>query len=374
MRVCYLTDFFIPHYQGGGERRYYEIAKRLIKKGHTVDIVCMRIAGAKNTEKIDGIPVHHIGPVIHKPPQRTLKDFTSFLLAQRKWLKKHEYDIIEGQGISLFILPWVKHFLKKPAIALVHDLSSGSKDQWFTRAKIPSLGEKLSVKLPFTKILTVSNGTKKQLTQNYKVDEEKIKVIHNGVDLKLIDSVKTIPTKNRIIFVGRLIPHKHVDDLLNAFSTILKQIPTAHLTIIGTGTEEENLKKLAKKLRLKNTEFLGNMPDYKTVLQEIKRSSVLALPSTREGFGIVLAEANACGVPVIAYDIEGVRDLVQSGVNGILVQQRDINALTTALIQILNNEHTRTSLGNNGRQRVEKLFTWERTADKIEQFYKNMIS
>ncbi|MBI4141499.1 glycosyltransferase family 4 protein [Candidatus Woesearchaeota archaeon] len=374
MRICYLTDFFVPHYQGGGERRYYEIAKRLIKKGHTVDIVCMKIAGAKDNENIDGIPVHHIGPTIQKPPQRTLKDFAQFFLAQQKWLRTHKYDIIEGHGFSLFILPFVKYILKKPAIALVHDVSSSDNDQWFARSKISAIGEKLSVKLPFTKILTVSNGTKNQLIKKYKINEEKIKVIHNGVDLKLTDSVKQpSKEKNTIIFVGRLIPHKHVDDLLQAFSKITKKIPTAKLKIIGTGSEEEKLISLTKKLRLNNVRFLGNVKDYKNILKEIKKSRVLALPSTREGFGIVLAEANACYVPVVAYEIEGVRDVVQSGVNGILVPPQNTKTLSTALIEILTNEQTRISFGNNGRQRVEQLFTWEKTTDQIEKFYQSMI-
>lgn len=373
MRICYLTDFFLPHYQGGGERRYYEIAKRLVKKGHQVDIVCMRIAGIPDTETIDHIKVHHIGPTIQKPPQRKLSDFTKFLLAERQWLKKHEYEIIEGHGVSLFILPWVKYFLKKPAIALIHDVSSGNKDQWFARSRLSSIGEKISAKLPFTKILTVSNGTKNQLIQNYNIKEEKITVIHNGVDIKLIDSVKTqIKTKNNIIFTGRLIPHKHADDILNAFSMILKKIPTAKLTIIGTGSSEKELRQQAKENKLKNVKFLGNTQNYTDVIKELKKSAVLALPSTREGFGIVLAEANACSVPVVAYDIEGVRDFVQSGVNGILVPPRDINALARAIIEILTNNQIRIQLGEEGRQRVQQGFTWDHAAEKIEALYVNM--
>ena len=66
-----MSDFFVPHYQGGGERRHYEILKRLVKKGHKVDLVCMKIKGVKKHEKIDGINVYHIGPKIANPPKIT---------------------------------------------------------------------------------------------------------------------------------------------------------------------------------------------------------------------------------------------------------------------------------------------------------------
>lgn len=375
MRICYLTDFFVPHYYGGGERRYFEIAKRLVKKGHTVHIICMRIKGVPDTEKIKGIVVHHIGPEIIQPPNRTFTDFIRFLHAQLHWLRKKEYDIIEAHGASLFILPFVRFYLKKPAIALIHDISSGTPDQWFALNKLARIYERFATKLPFTKILTVSNGTKHQLITSHNISPERIKVIHNGVDLHLIDSVHVQTTKQKtILFVGRLIPHKHVDDLIIAFSMIQKKNTNTHLTIIGTGISEKELKRQAKTLNLKNVHFLGNISDDKSLIKEIKKSTVVALPSTREGFGIILAEANACNIPVVAYDIEGVRDLLQSGINGILVPPRDISALSKALLELITNQAVRSKLGLQGRSRVEQYFTWDKTTDAIETFYGTLLS
>jgi len=374
MRICYLTDFFVPHYQGGGERRYYEIAKRLVKKGHSVDIICMRIHNVCDEEKIDGINVHHIGPTINSPPKRKLSDFFKFLHAQKHWLKKHNYDIIEAQGASIFILPWAKLFLKKPSIALIHDISSGEKDQWFAFGNISALYEKTITKLPFTKILTVGSGTKNQLIKQHGVKTEQIKVIHNGADLKTIDSVKvkTIQ-KNTIIFAGRLVPHKHVDDLLKAMQIINKKMRKAKLKIIGTGPQEGTLKKLAKELKLENTQFLGQIKEYEGVIKEIKKSTLLVLPSTREGFGIVLAEANACKKPVIAYDIDGVRDVVQSTKNGLLVPPNNVEELANAILHLLANNKLCLQMGLEGRKRVEEKFTWDKTASEIENFYNSLI-
>lgn len=374
MRICYLTDFFIPHYQGGGERRYYEIAKRLIKKGHDVEIICMRIKNVPDVEKIGGITVRHIGPIISSPPNRTMTDFFKFLRAQKKWLKQNNYDLIEAQGVSILILLWVKYFLKKPTIALIHDTSSGQKDQWFQFGRLSQFYEKIITRLPFTRILTVGNGTKNQLVKQYGVGEQKIKVINNGVDLKQIDSVKIMNAeKNTVVFVGRLVPHKHVDELLKAMQIIGQKIPGVRLKIIGAGPEESELKKQVKDLHLKNVKFFGNLPEYRQVVSEIKKSSVFVLPSTREGFGMAIAEANACSKPVVAYDIEGVRDVIQSGKNGVLVRPNDVQELANNVVELLKNRIVRDSLGSEGRKRVEELFTWDKTADEIEEFYKTIL-
>ena len=103
MKICYVIDFFVPHYQGGGERRLYEIAKRMIKKGHSVDVLCMKIKGVPDYENIDGINVYHIGPTIKNPPYRSPLDFLKFIVAVFKWLMRNKYDVVDAQAfIPLF--------------------------------------------------------------------------------------------------------------------------------------------------------------------------------------------------------------------------------------------------------------------------------
>jgi glycosyltransferase involved in cell wall biosynthesis len=376
MRICIVSDFFIPHYQGGGERRYYEIARRLVKKGHQVDVICMKIDGANDYEEIEGIKIHHIGPKIKNPPQRSSLDFIKFIFAVFKWIFTHNYDVIDAQTYAPLIPSFLAAKLKRiPIIATIHDVSTDDDDQWIQSSKTAAIAEKILVRIPYDKIITVSDETKKSLVKYYSVKEERICVVYNGVDLELIDSVKIQKKyENTVIFVGRLAPHKHVDHLLKVIKSLKNQIPDILLIIVGNGVEKEKLESLTYRYKIENNvKFLYNL-DYLELIGEIKKSNVLALPSTREGFGMVLAEANACEVPVIAYASGGVVEVVEDGFNGFLIQPYDLESLENHINSLLNDSSNALNLGKNGRKIVGNNFTWNIIIKDILKVYNNLGS
>ena len=373
MKICIISDFFIPHYNGGGERRYYEIAKRLVEKGHSVDLLCMKIQGVNSTETIDGINVYHIGPTIRKPPYRNLFDFIYFILAAFWWIIKHDYAVIDAQTYAPLIPGFFAAKIKGiKVVGTIHDVSSLGTDQWLIFPGLASLLEKILVIIPFNKIITVSNSTRKALIEYYGVNPKRIQLVHNGVDLEFIDSLKVDEKyENSIIYVGRLAPHKHVDDLIYALKILKNEISNIKLRIVGNGIEKDNLTKLVTKLGLeKNVEFLGEL-DYKNVIMEIKKSNVLVLPSTREGFGMVLAEAGACNVPVIAYRTGGVVEVVEDGKNGFLVESHNIDVLTEKIQFFLFNNDISNQMGSYGYQRVKNFFKWDGIVNTLIKIYRD---
>lgn len=374
MRICILSDFFIPHYNGGGERRYFEIAKRLIDRGHHVDVICMKIKGVEDYENIEGINVHHVGPKIKNPPYRTAFDFIHFIISGFLWILKHDYNIIDVQTYAPLIPGFFGAKIKRiPVIGTIHDVSSGKRDQWLIFSNLASFFEKFLVRLPFDKIITVSNETKNSLIQNYGVKPERINVVHNGVDLKLVGSI-TIDKKikNSIVFVGRLAPHKHVDDLINVLKLLKNDFEDIHLKIIGNGVEKDNLINIVNDLNLSNKiDFLSDLK-YSDVIREIKSSNILVLPSTREGFGMVLAEANACSLPVVAYKSGGVTEVIDDGKNGFLVEPRNINELSERIRFLLENKEIAREMGDNGRKKVINYFDWDKIVENIIEIYKKL--
>jgi glycosyltransferase involved in cell wall biosynthesis len=372
MKICILSDFFIPHYNGGGERRYFEIAKRLQNKGHAVDVVCMKIQGADDHEIIEGINVYHVGPVIKGPPYRSVFDFIHFTISGFLWILKHDYDIIDAQTYVPLIPGFFGAKIKRiPVLGTIHDVGSGGADQWLIFSNLASFFEKFLVRLPYNKIITVSTQTKNALIQKYGVKPERVNVVYNGVAPNYIDSIDvTQKYRNSIIFVGRLAPHKHVDELIKVIELLKKDFKDIHLKIIGNGIEKDNLTKIVNDLNLNDhIDFLSDL-EYGKVIKEMKRSSILVLPSTREGFGMVLAEANACSVPVIAYKSGGVVEVIENGKNGFLVEPHDINELSDKIRFLLLNEDIRKDMGNYGRKKVQKSFDWKKIVDEIIEIYK----
>ncbi len=373
MKICILSDFFIPHYTGGGERRYFEIAKRLVTKGYKVDVVCMKIHGVNDHEIINGINIHHVGPKINNPPYRSAFDFIYFIFSAFFWILKHDYDIIDAQTYIPLIPGFFSAKIKRiPVIGTIHDVSSGKNDQWLMFSNFASFFEKILVKLPYCKIITVSNHTKNALIQNYNVKPERINVLYNAVDSEYVDSI-TIYKKyeNSIIFVGRLAPHKHVDDLIKTINILKKDIPSIKLRIIGNGIEKDKLIKLTNDLKLNNyVEFLGNLNDNE-VISEMKKSNILVLPSTREGFGMVLVEANACNIPVIAYESGGVVEVIENNKNGFLIEPRNINELASKIEFLLKNKDIALMMGKYGRKKAVKLFNWDKIVDNLIEIYES---
>lgn len=372
MRLCVITEFFVPHYQGGGERRYYEVLKRLAAKGHTIELVCMKIKGAEKYEYVDGVHVYHVGPTIATPPKRKPLDFMRFWLAASWWLCTHKYDVVEANTwmpmvpVSLF-----GKLRGAKTSCVIHDLSSGKSDQWLAGRSMADTIEKILIRLPFDRLICVSNPVKLRLSKEYGINPAKISVFYDGVDIKLIDSVKVArKEKNTICYVGRLIPHKHVDDLIEAVKIVKKSIPGIRLKVVGGGQELERLKALTSRLKLESSvTFFGVVPEYKDMIKELKGSQLLVLPSTREGFGIVLVEAFASNVPCVAYRSDGVVEVIDEEENGFLVKQRDIRELARRIKQLLTNKKLADSFAKKGRAKTEASFDWNKIASKLEKFY-----
>lgn len=181
----------------------------------------------------------------------------------------------------------------------------------------------------------------------------------------------------KIIFVGGLDKahyFKGVDILIRAFAKLKQDInikQDLRLTIVGKGNLESYYRQVAEKLQVINyIDFLNNADDCQLV-NCYQQSDVLVLPSINqsEAFGLVLLEAMACGRPVIASNLPGVRSVFRNNQEGLLVKPNDIDDLTEKLKRILTNDQLALSYGQAARQLVEEKYTWDKTAEKLNETY-----
>lgn len=370
MRILIASDYFYPHLFGGGEKEVYEIAKRL-SKDHEVHVITRKLKGLAGYEKHEGLHIHRVFIPSKKMDPPSPIDTLLFIVGSFfKSLRLGDFDIYCPSHYSPVPPLWASSKVKRRSIATtVYDIYS---DIWVQkygkiRGHLTKLFERTLLNLSCTKVLTISNSTKRKLAA-VGIPEKKIEIIYCGVNINKFDQVKAkksdIP---RIIYLGRLIWYKHVDDLLRAFSKLDFDV---ELYAVGEGPEKEALKNLAKSLGVQNRVHLTGFVDEKKKIELLKSAHVLVLPSTAEGFGIVLIEAMAAGTPVLAADIPALRELIKDEQAGLLFAPRDIDELKTKLELVLKDGDLRARLSENGYDLVRRRFTWDKVAERVRVIFR----
>jgi glycosyltransferase involved in cell wall biosynthesis len=225
------------------------------------------------------------------------------------------------------------------------------------------------------KVIAISQSVKKSLTSYELVPSKKIFVLPNGIDYQKfhkIASSKIVSIENPIIIgtVCRLEKQKGISYLLLSMSSILAKFPTVQLEIVGDGSLLQELKEFSEKIGISNSvKFFGKFTD---VIPFYRRMNIFILPSIYEGFGIVLLEAMASGIPVVATQVGGISEVVTDGVSGILIPPKNPEAIANAVIKLIENPQIAESLVKEGYKRSE-LFDIKGHVMKIDTFYKNLL-
>jgi L-malate glycosyltransferase len=324
MKIGYVYDTIYPYTIGGVEKRIWELAIRLTGKGHEVHIF-----GPKNWQGYDliqqeGVYLHGICKTSEKrfvDGRRSIGWTIYFALKLFRPLMRERFDIIDCQNFpyfSCFSAKIVSIVRRTPLVITWIEVWGDYWSEYLGKKGIlGKLVEKMTVYLS-RDMIAISETTKRQLL-HIGVGKGIVTAIPIGVDLEKIRFVEPSSQVSDIIFAGRLIKEKHVDILLEAVSELKTQYPGVKAVIIGEGPENHALQQLAVDLGLQdNVRFVGFLERTEDLIACMKSSKVFVFPSVREGFGIVVVEANACGLPVIVIDHprNAACDLVVNGNSG----------------------------------------------------------
>jgi glycosyltransferase involved in cell wall biosynthesis len=213
--------------------------------------------------------------------------------------------------------------------------------------------------------LVISDSTRQDLISRG-IPAGKITVSHCGIDHgTYVPAHGTEPADPPlIVHLGRMKRYKNVDHVLKAMPLIWEREPRARLVLAGAGEYLPRLKEISRRLGLDDrVEFAGylTLPRIVALLQ---RATVVLNTSSKEGWGLTVVEANACGCPVVAYDVPGLRDSVADGETGFLVPFRDIPALADRAKALLSDRALRERLGKAAREWAVK-FSWDTAADEM---------
>jgi len=317
---------------GGAEVVNEQIAKRLIADGHEVIFVVGGYDGCADSEIINGYKVIRVGG-----------RWTVYLYAYnyyKTYLKGWADLVIDEINTIPF---FCKFYVKEKNIVFIHQLA---REVWFYQMFFPLniIGyaiEPLYLKLlKDREVITISSSTKNDLV-NIGFDPEKINIISEGIEMSPVDDLNSIvkypePT---ILSLGSIRPMKRTREIFNAFVLAKKNIPNLKLLIAG----DSNCKYAKKLLKdINNCEYkndinyLGRV-DVEKKCEIMQRSHIICVTSIKEGWGLIVTEANSQGTPAVVYNVDGLRDSVKDNVTGIICSENTPSNLANNVVNLLNN-------------------------------------
>lgn len=375
MKIAFIYDAVYPWVKGGAEKRVYEIAKRLSKSGHDVHWYSVGWWWTENNHEdrqLDGIHLHGVckPAKLYSDGVRSFKEPLIFGLKLINPLLRENFDVVDCQGFPYFsCFPARFHSMLGRSKLFITWIEVWD-DYWYEyigkKGFFGKLVERAALNLNANWI-AISDKVKDDLKKFY--PEKMIHVIPMGIDTEELRNIEPSNIKSDLVFAGRLIKEKNVDLLIHSIDKVRRKHPETKCLIIGNGPEQENLVKLAEKLDLNNNiEFMDFFQDHDDLISVIKSSKVFVLPSTREGFGIVVLEANACGKPVVVVNnkMNAACRLVDDGVNG-FISNFNVEDMVTKILEGIQ-EHE--NMHNDCIGMADK-FDWNRIMPEIIELYSN---
>lgn len=343
---------------GGAELYVHELAKRWVRDGNSVTVFCGNDGRNPRNEIVEGVQIVRRGGF-----------YTVYLWAAIYYVLKfrRNYDVIvDSENGVPFFSPL---FSTKPVILLAHHVNQQIflDHLPFPRAQIARFVE--AKIMPFIyrnqALITVSESSKNELIKAGIAKPELVQIINPGIEQPQTGFKKT--KHPSLIYFGRLKTYKNIDIAIRAFAKVLKKIPDAKLYIAGEGDSMESLHKLVAEMKLqKSVIFFGKVSEEEKI-KLLSESWVALQPSQVEGWGITVLEANACGTPVIASNVNGLRDSIVDGKTGILTPVRNINSLSKTMYKVLTRPKYREYLTANAREWSRK-FSWDTCAIQFHNY------
>jgi glycosyltransferase involved in cell wall biosynthesis len=369
---------------------FVNLSEEQVRQGYEVHVIARKNKSEPAEEENKGVHIHRMD--------------TPFTVTAAKMMRSlfHEDNggwVVHTHSTCGFFLFPTKSFRDFPMVCHVHGTSrSHHVPIRYKNGNVTYDYQPLSVTYNMMRerllwssgdrVLTVSNAIRDDVVDYYGLNPDRVDVVYNGTDVSIFkpgapdsipEAIKQLEGKTIILFVGHFGLRKGLFHLLRAMPKIKEEIPTAHLLCIGgvpkwLGPQDHwaLLRSQVKALDIENDVTLmdavknAQLPGYYT------SAKLLALPSYYESFSKVTVEAMACGLPVVASKAGGLVEVVDDGKTGILVDYGAVRELEGAIVRLLQNPSEAVSMGRLGREKVQRMFTWQSVANRIRNTYESL--
>jgi len=384
------TTFHKNH--GGLEIQNRVVCEELVKRGHEVVVFSPR--GDVDTKEKDQNGVRYVF---------IKSDYKNYLFASmnpESWYKKsletfsklnddNSFDIVLSQSASGESIIENKKLLGVKTISIAHGTTSSEyltflknitnpKDiywlirntQYFLRQYF---GRQRRYILHADRVISVSNYVKKALISETFVSEDRVRVIHNGIDGSVFENIPSNKCAGitSLYFIGRVERSKGILTILNILKDVKKDFI---FHVVGDGPCLEEAKSKAKiNCIAEKVVFHGRVSQHSAFLEKV-HSDIFVFPTQRiEGFPMVLVESMFAGIPVVAFDCGGVSDAVEDGKTGYLIKAGDAEDFKKKLEKLIDDENMRLEFGKNSKEKAEKEFTIDKIIDKYEEVFNEVL-
>lgn len=381
MRIIYISSEDMRK-EGAGKTHFIEVAQNLVKLGNEL-IVLLPGYWPRDKRNYD-LNVHYV-PTFKK-------NFLSYLLYEiinffylTFYIIKFKPDVIYLRQGLLEIFPPILAWLFR--VPYVIEKNGIMEDEFRSRGvnrfviKILRLAEEINFRLS-NKIVCVTDGIKREIVRRYKVPAEKLVVIPNGANTELFFPMDKRECRRNLElddsafyvgFVGSFAPWQGLEDLIEAAKKVKEQgYPQIKYILVGDGELEPIVRRKVQEFRLESEiQFTGRVP-YKDIAQYISAFDVCYLSKKGLPFGfspLKLYEYLACGRPVIASRVDGIKEIVEENHCGYLFEVGNIDDLKNKIIQSYQDQGTLSKMGLRGRGLVEDKYSWKATAKNIVKIF-----
>jgi len=371
IRVATIIQAFYPHV-GGAERQLAALAPLLQARGANIFVLTRRYPGLRPFEMVNDVPVYRL-PI---PGPKAVKSM-SFTLSAMPLLRRLRPDVIHAHELlsptttavtakRLFGTPVVTKVLRGGTLGDVYKL----KNRRFGRSRLERFKQQVDA------FIAISREIDTELAE-VGIAAKKRTFIPNGVDTGRFTPLSTtekmakkrelvLPPGQHILFTGRLVPEKRIDQLITSWPAIRKVHANANLLVLGAGPEAARLEQLAGP----GVHFLGQLDNVADFLQA---ADLFVLPSATEGLSNALLEAMASGLACIATRVGGATDVITHRQNGWLLQPDEPAQLQEAINTLLADVASRTRLGEQARLKMLREYALPMVADRLLLLYRSLL-
>ena len=387
LRVLVLSWEYPPKTVGGLARHVNDLSIAMARLGKNIHVLTCPVVEAAEYELVDGVHVHRVNADAVtatrfmewvKQLNRAMAELAEDLLSREKFDIFHAHDwLVQEAAIKL------QNISKLPLVATIHATEYGRNRGIHTNTQrhIHNLEERLAQSADT--VICCSDYMVDEVVRLFSLDGKKVFSIPNGVDpanlgipKKLVPGVKEPNSEQKnIIFLGRLVPEKGVQVLLEAMAILLQQQQDVRLLVGGVGPYADYLKNRARELGVQdNTDFPGFLQEEQRNYY-LRKADVAVFPSLYEPFGIVALEGMAAQVPVIVSDTGGLGGVVAHGIDGYKVPPGRADVLAYYIREILVNPGLARDLTRRAWKKVLTIYDWQHIAvETLEAYHEAMVA